>query len=148
MTIAAYSVKEGQRFATSVDMVVVSCPTCSITYALPERLYLAAHDDYPGGRKNGGWSVYCPMGHEWHYVCTSVRAKLKDERARTARLTAQLDQTHASLTAQRGAATRARNERDQIKRRVAHGVCPCCGRTFKQLARHMASQHPDFEHAS
>lgn len=41
------------------------------------------------------------------------------------------------LSAQRGVTTR-------IKNRVKHGVCPCCQRTFRQLAAHMKSKHPDF----
>lgn len=27
------------------------------------------------------------------------------------------------------------------------GMCPCCRRTFKQLAEHMKSKHPDFDPA-
>jgi hypothetical protein len=27
---------------------------------------------------------------------------------------------------------------------VKHGVCPCCKRTFENLARHMKGQHPTF----
>jgi hypothetical protein len=30
------------------------------------------------------------------------------------------------------------------KERVSAGVCPCCTRTFQNLAQHMANQHPDF----
>ncbi len=33
----------------------------------------------------------------------------------------------------------------RTKRRVANGVCPCCGRTFAQLARHMKTQHPEYD---
>ena len=32
----------------------------------------------------------------------------------------------------------------RIKKRVANGVCPCCNRTFKDLAAHMSTQHPDY----
>jgi hypothetical protein len=32
----------------------------------------------------------------------------------------------------------------RITKRAKAGVCPCCNRTFKQLAAHMASQHPTF----
>jgi len=31
-----------------------------------------------------------------------------------------------------------------VKERVKNGVCPCCQRSFVQLARHMASKHPGF----
>lgn len=32
----------------------------------------------------------------------------------------------------------------RIKNRIANGVCPCCNRTFKQLAAHMKRKHPDY----
>jgi hypothetical protein len=38
-------------------------------------------------------------------------------------------------------------ERDKLARlrkRAKHGVCPCCKRTFQQLARHMKQKHPEF----
>jgi hypothetical protein len=47
------------------------------------------------------------------------------------------EQAERRLSATRGVVTRIRN-------RVANGVCPCCNRTFADLHRHMASQHPEF----
>ncbi len=32
----------------------------------------------------------------------------------------------------------------KVKKRAANGVCPCCNRTFSDLARHMKAKHPDF----
>lgn len=31
----------------------------------------------------------------------------------------------------------------QAQTRIGAGICPCCNRTFSQLARHMQSKHPD-----
>lgn len=33
----------------------------------------------------------------------------------------------------------------RLKKRIKHGVCPCCRRTFKQLAAHMKTKHPTFK---
>jgi len=41
----------------------------------------------------------------------------------------------------------ARGRVTKIKRRVQHGVCPCCNRTFSNLASHMKTKHPEFEAA-
>ncbi len=41
-----------------------------------------------------------------------------------------------------------RGQLTRVKRRVAHGVCPCCKRTFKQLSAHMKTKHPDFVEAA
>jgi Fe-S oxidoreductase len=61
-------------------------------------------------------------------------------------MAAQRDQAQADARAQKAAKTRIKNDRDRIKTRVANGVCPHCNRTFQNLARHMASQHPDCQH--
>ena len=45
--------------------------------------------------------------------------------------------TERQLSATRGVVTR-------IKNRVGHGVCPCCNRSFGNVARHMADQHPNW----
>lgn len=87
-----YGASEGDKFNTDTTLAVVSCPTCGIAYAIPEKLNRSALK-WPGDRP-GGWKLCCPLGHTWWYV---------------------------------GA-----------------GVCPCCNRTFKNLARHMAGQHPGF----
>lgn len=42
-----------------------------------------------------------------------------------------------SLTAHKGHTTR-------IKKRIAAGVCPCCNRTFQNLARHMENKHKEY----
>lgn len=36
----------------------------------------------------------------------------------------------------------------RLKKRVAAGVCPCCHRTVSQMARHMATKHPDYANTS
>ena len=135
--------KNGWRYTVDAQLECVSCPTCGMLYAVPSRLVEAARAHPSIGAE--GIDIYCPAGHCWGYHASDSPAqKLKREQERAARLTAALDQERASARAYRGAATRARRERDRIGRRVAAGVCPCCNRTFKQLARHMASQHPEF----
>lgn len=37
----------------------------------------------------------------------------------------------------------AAREAERLRRRTAAGVCPCCNRSFVQLARHMKTKHPD-----
>jgi hypothetical protein len=32
----------------------------------------------------------------------------------------------------------------KTQRRVASGVCPCCTRSFQNLARHMDGEHPNY----
>lgn len=149
MPTTLYAASEGKKFAADTTLVVVECPTCRMTYAIPESLKASAIR-HPGTKPNG-WKLTCPLGHQWWYVGESVEDKLRAEQERTARLRASLDQARARTQeteqrriAQKAATTRARNQRDADREAVAAGKCPCCGRTFKHLERHMASQHPEF----
>lgn len=146
MPTTVYKTSEGQRFNTDTTLTVVTCATCKIVYAIPDSLYRSAVK-WPGDRDQG-WKICCPMGHTWWYTGSNPDDKLQRERDHSAYLRSRLDQTEASLIGQKARGTRFKNERDRERRRVAHGVCPVCKRTLKQLTRHMESQHPDFiDHA-
>jgi hypothetical protein len=125
----------GDTFAGHTDLEVTVC-TCGVLFAAPQKLL--------DTRRFDGQSFYCPNGHSLSFKGTRLEVARPRARARAARLAAARDQAEASARAQRGAATRARNQRDKDRQRVAAGVCPCCNRTFKQLARHMKSQHPEY----
>jgi hypothetical protein len=146
MPRTVHSVSEGQRFAGDSSLTVVQCWSCHMTYAIPDSLYRSAKK-YPGERSDG-WRLFCPLGHEWWYVGESdedrLRRQLSIQRDATAHERARRDQAEAAARAQKAAKTRIKNDRDRIKRRVASGVCPCCNRSFKNLKRHMSSQHPGF----
>lgn len=120
------------------ELVTTEC-WCGVVHAIPASLDKQAREHKKG--------VYCPLGHSWVYS-QSVEEKLAAERARH-------DQTKAEVARQRRlreaeershAATRGHLTRQ--RKRAKAGVCPCCNRTFQQLARHMKSQHPDFDPAA
>jgi len=121
------------------QLVVVECPACFIAHAITRRM----HDD----RLADGGAVYCPAGHRWVF-CETQTARLERELAAARRMR---DSARAALSAeqdQRRAAERSaaayRGQATRIRRRVGNGVCPCCNRSFADLARHMAGQHPGF----
>lgn len=126
-------------FAGYSDLIVRCCSECAVLYAIPVRMREVAVE------KGGSW--WCPNGHSQSPTGKTLTERLEEERRRAGLLVAQRDQAEASARAQRAAATRARNERDRIRKRAGAGVCPCCKRTFKQLARHMEAKHPDFDPA-
>jgi len=116
-------------------------------HAVPKALY-----DYQRGRFHDGKLVdpiYCPVGHRWYPKGTPEVEKLKErllaQEGQTLREQQRHDQTKAELreTEQRRRAEKAAKTR--IKNRVANGVCPCCRRSFSNLANHMKNQHPDFK---
>ena len=101
---------------------------------------------------------YCPYGHQQHFKSNDElndEAKLRQERDR---LRQQLAEKDDEIIAANRAVAREREKRDHEKRRVAAargqvtrlknraaaGVCPCCNRTFQNLATHMQKQHPKF----
>ena len=98
--------------------------------------------------KNDHEFWHCYRGHSQHFSGKSDKEKLKDKlrmaekRAEwanegTRKANDRADRAERSLTATKGHVTRQ-------KKRAAAGVCPCCNRTFKQLARHMKMQHPSY----
>ncbi len=114
---------------------VIDCPNCGVLFAITEELQTRRLDD--------GKSFYCPFGHTMSYSDTTQK-RLLAEREKSARLTARLDQVRADRDAERRRASAARGQVTKIRNRVANGVCPCCNRTFPDLAAHMKTKHPDY----
>lgn len=107
-------------------------------------------DEHIAERCRDHKSFYCSTcGRSNHYPGESDLESLerqlttvKDQRDTSRRITRTVrherDAVKRSLTAHKGHTTR-------IKKRIAAGVCTCCNRTFKNLARHMANKHPDYK---
>lgn len=108
--------------------VVLAHCWCGVHHGVPEDLY-----DYA---KRTGASVYCPLGHKWVFS-RSVRDDLLLAENR-------LKATRDLLTHEEHSHRATRGHLTRVKKRVAAGVCPCCNRSFKDLARHMAGQHPNY----
>ena len=107
-----------------------NCITCGIVFWLPAAFKKRKQSDMT--------TFYCPNGHSMVYSGESDRAKierLKDELAASRARANELWQQQQTLsTANR-----------KLRKRAKAGVCPCCKRTFKELAAHMATKHPDFK---
>lgn len=129
------------------ETLVVKHCWCGIPHAVPWNLADKQQRDHDAGKTPKG--IYCPLGHVWvpsgEPKTERLQRELDREKERRARAIADRDQALASERAQRGAATRARNERDRVRKRAKAGVCPCCKRTFKALAAHMKTKHPDYD---
>lgn len=143
-----YQKSEGDKFNSETTLECVTCASCGILYAIPSGLVSAAKRWR--GDKSNGWSICCPLGHTWHYIgeteAQKARRQLKETRDSLAAERARHDQTRARLAGTKAAKTRMKNERDLIKARAEAMLCPVpgCHRSFKQLRRHMASKHPDW----
>lgn len=120
-------------------LAVVTCYKCAVRFGMPDGMQRRCQEL--------GGDFWCPNGHQQHYTTSDLK-RTQDELARQKHRTEQAKEAAAanrrwaereqrSAAAQKGQATRIRN-------RVKHGVCPCCHRTFAQLAAHMKSKHPTF----
>ena len=131
---------------TLVKLVPITCSAsgCGVTFALDA--------DYVAARKSDHKTWYCPNGHSRYYPAKSKEEQLADELAAARRIaenerTRRRQEQEATRHAERRRAA-AQGQVTKIKRRVGNGVCPCCSRSFTDLARHMASKHPDYAEAT
>lgn len=126
--------------AQQVTLVTEECYLCGVTFAMP--------DSMQDNRRRDRKDFYCPNGHGQHYLGKTaeqkLREQLEEEQRRLVRERASRDRAEADANHQRRKAAAARGQVTKIKRRVGKGVCPCCTRSFANLAAHMAGQHPDF----
>lgn len=125
---------------TAVDTFEIEhCCECGMAFAMTS--------DFQRRRLSAKDSFYCPAGHSQHYIGMSDKDRAQHlagelDMERTRRRDAQKAADYATR-ARKAVSTRLR----KVKQRVGHGVCPCCNRTFKQLADHMATQHPGYASA-
>lgn len=116
------------------------CCSCGVAFALDS--------DYMRRRRNDHAWFYCPNGHKQHYT-GKTDADIERERAEQAerRLANAREDTRIARAEQvttRRQLSAARGQLTKTKNRVAKGVCPCCNRSFANVARHMAGQHPNY----
>lgn len=136
-------VAQGHTYAGITDLKIMCCPMCGVTYGIPTAMQEAAH---AAGNRQITW--FCPNGHNLGYNAESDEEKARKKAESDAdwyrkRHQAERDlreHTEHKLRAQKGATTKA-------KKRHAAALCPCCNRSFVQLRRHLASQHPDYDPA-
>lgn len=127
----------------TIRIDALSCGACGVWFGME-----ATHLDKV--QNDGSW-FYCPNGHHIHYMeseLTKTQKELEQAKSRLERERRRLtNETDARRSAERSASA-LRGVVTRTKHRVGNGVCPCCKRTLKDLARHMASQHPHYADGS
>lgn len=124
-------IKSTYYTAGTLYIDALTCGECGVAFGL-ERSMMAE-------RRRTGHGFYCPIGHRISYSESDnqrLERQLKYERDRSARLVSERDQIEASRRAYKGQATKLRN-------RTLAGECPICGQHLRDVARHVARQHPD-----
>lgn len=122
---------------------VTQCGSCGVWHTVPEIVY-ESH------RSEGGYHS-CPNGHQrgWAKGTDAIeRENIRLERDRLKQDQARLEdekrlaEERASLALVRAEKAEAATKR--LKKRASAGTCPCCNRTFANMAEHMKHQHPQF----
>jgi hypothetical protein len=120
------------------------CCVCGIEFAMPAYFVRKRREDHV--------DFHCPNGHPQHFTGETEAEKLKRQLANEVRMRENAEARASSNWKAKERADRqaaaARGQVTKIKHRVGHGVCPCCHRTFAQLASHMKEKHPDFAEES
>lgn len=125
---------------TIVLLRELTCYSCIVHFAMDGALY--------DRRLADGDTFYCPNGHAQHFTESTVdQLKKQNQNLKT-----RLSYSEQACSRQYEENQRIKKEKAVIKgqltktrKRVANGTCPCCHRTFINIARHMDSKHPDFK---
>lgn len=124
------------------QLTVRTCPNCAGTFAIDQGY---VNEAYRVGEFKLMWACpYCKQTRG--YGESEVERKQKE----IARLQTDMERKEAALRSAYNLETTLRKSRSacrghyhRVTRRIKAGVCPCCTRTFQNLARHMHTKHPD-----
>lgn len=123
----------GNKATERIEFILRTCCTCQIPFMIPSY-------HYDRLRATPGETFYCPNGHGMHYAGKSETQKLREqlelEREKHNREVDSLQNSIMDRIVERNEA------RNKLKR-IEKGVCPCCNRTFANVARHMQNKHPE-----
>jgi hypothetical protein len=124
----------GNTFAKTVtiEMRDMECATCGTPFSMPQRIWQSCYED-------GGF-FSCPLGHSRGWI--KGNKVIKQEREEYEK---RLANQMRVATEQATRAMNAEKELKKLKKRVHAGTCPCCNRTFQQLARHMKTKHHNYD---
>lgn len=112
-------------------MTTTSCCNCGIEFGVPQHFLDA--------RRADAKDFHCPNGHVLSFAETEAD-KMRRERDRAKQQIAQRDD---EITALRRQVEAEQRKAKRVQKRIHAGVCPCCNRTFQNVARHMATKHPE-----
>jgi hypothetical protein len=129
----------GVKVSYSTEVEFVPCANCHVTFGLTA--------EYITARRKDGQHFYCPNGHGNSYR-DNENDRIRRERDLLKQKAAQKDDEIARLREQRVAAERqvaaSKGQVTRLRNRAGAGTCPCCNRTFRQMALHMKNKHPTF----
>lgn len=122
----------GSHFVQGVTLETETCCACGVVFAMTA-------DFMRRRREKQDW-FYCPAGHAQHYT-KSEETRLREELSRAHR---DIDRAKQAEAEQRTKVAQIAKSYNRVRQRIRNGVCPCCNRTFQNLANHMRTEHADY----
>lgn len=128
--------KEGVVYGANVTMTTIVCYKCAIPFAVPSQ--------YKEHLQESQESFYCPNGHTQAYIKSTsqkLREKIERMELEAAQQKQELEERANVWMDHWQKSVKAKKSIERKLKRVEKGVCPCCNRTFQNLAQHMKTQH-------
>jgi len=122
------------KYTAEISLITEVCCNCGVAFAMPL--------DMQERRKKDHQDFFCPVGHQQHYLEEHETEKLKKQ---VENLTKREQWAQQEAKKANEEANKAKQSLKALRGRTKAGICPCCKRTVKQMAAHMASKHPDFK---
>lgn len=129
----------GAVIQLSTSYETLTCYKCGIQFGAPVH--------WVSTRRADQEPFWCPNGHSQAFTGSEldrVKRELEREKQQRAEAEGSRDRAWRQRDLAQRQARSERTRRRNLQKRIAAGVCPCCHRTFQQLARHMEKKHPDF----
>lgn len=122
----------GYQVGATVDFRLHHCGGCGFPFMVPA--------DWFQKLMNNQGTYYCPNGCCRTFTGPTEAQKLKTQLENERQEHVQAEQRLSNKLAE---VVRENNKNKKQLKRVHNGVCPCCNRSFTNLARHMKTKHPD-----
>lgn len=116
-------------------LIIHTCHKCKTFFAMEQTIHDAAY------QRAGEMNFYCPNGHGAVFKSQTQIREEEATRLERDRLKQKVAELSDEAAKSRISATLAKKQVARIKKRALAGVCPCCNRTFANVARHVASKH-------
>jgi hypothetical protein len=131
----------------STSLTSMTCPECAGVFAIAQNYIDEARR--LGSFKQCWTCPYCKT--QRGYGESAQEKEIARLKAEVAQQVAWKEQARARESDALKEAEHFRKSRDgmkgqlvKVQRRVKHGVCPCCQRTFQNLQKHMSTEHPTY----
>ena len=120
-------------FSHEFKLITCCHGTCGITFAVPNW--------WEQGKRQTHSDFYCPNGHIQSFSGESDLEKVQRERDIARQQVARAEQESVEANAR---AALAQKQKRRLEKRASAGACPCCQRSFSNMANHMRNKHPEF----